>query len=268
MKQSLLALCLLLFSLITYSQSDTITSPVVITGASTDRYYVPSDRTFNVYTAGTGYRGPKTSLYGLLNTGQLRKDFEDGSNIQYALQYELDFYHKITRKTSYWANYAYSQSRNFPNHRVLTRVWQQLPANFLVSAGYNYYRTQDSINIHMANFGLERYMGRFWVEGRALVFFKEPDTKYAYQLTSRVFWNDVNYFQLLLMTGAAPDEPWRNEGVSSLTAHTIMTSVSSYIGKSRHFQLKAGVGYSYEEYRPAEWRNRYVGNVGLLLYIF
>jgi len=265
MRKANLAICLLAFSLSIYAQTDTTTKAVVLTGVSTDRYYVPSNRTFNVYTIGTGYKGPKTSLNGLLNTGQL---FKNDTTPVYAVQYELEFYQKLTKTTSYWVNYAYSQSVNFPNHRVLTRIWQQLPANFLVSGGYNYYHTQDNINIHMANFGLERYMGRYWLEGRALIFFKEPDTKYAWQLTSRVFWNDVNYFQLLLMTGAAPDEPWLNDGASSLTAHTIMTSVSSYIGKSHRFQLKAGVGYSYEEYKPDEWRNRYVGNVGLLLYIF
>jgi len=266
MKKSFWALCLLLFPLMTYAQSDTLTKAVILTGVSTDRYYVPSNRTFNVYTIGAGYKGPKTSLNGLLNTGQL---FRDNDSAQYAFQCEFEFYHKLTKTINYWVNYAYSPSLNFPNHRVLTRVWQKLPDNFLVSGGYNYYRTQDSINIHMANVGLEKYMGRFWVEGRVHIFFKKPTTKYAYQLTSRVFWNDVIYFQLLLMTGAAPDEPWRTPlGGTNLKAHTIITSVSSYLDKKQHLQLKAGVGYSYEEYMPGIWRNRYVGYGGLFFYIF
>jgi YaiO family outer membrane protein len=264
MKRKILALViLLLFSLATNAQKKV--DALVFGGFSTDRFFLPSERTFDVYTVGLGYKGPKTSLMGYFNEGNLNKPADPLS--AWANQYELDFYHKITKKTYYWLNYAYSNSLYFPEHRSMTRIWQDLGKGFGVSAGGSYYYSSD--NIFMANIGLEKYMGSFWIEGRPWVFFKD-ETKYAFQLTSRVFIKDVNFIELMLVTGAAPDEPWRTEstGVTNYKAYSTMLRASTYLSKKHNLQLKAGVGYSYEEYQPDTWRNRYVGNIGLIYKIF
>lgn len=239
---------------------------LVYGGFSTDRFFLPSERTFDVYTLGAGYKGPKTSLFAYWNDGNLNKPIDNIST--WESQYELDFYHKITKKTYYWLNYAYSNSTSFPEHRAMARIWQDLGKGWGVSTGGSYYYAGD--NIFMANLGLEKYMGNFWIEGRPWVFFKD-ETKYAFQLTSRVFIKDINFIELMLTTGAAPDEPWRtdiNVGATSYQAHSVMVRTSTYLSKKHNLQLKAGVGYSYEEYREGDWRSRYVGNIGLIYKLF
>jgi len=262
MKRKILfgVVCTLLFSLATNAQK---VDALVFGGFSTDRFFSPNERTFDVYTFGLGYKGPKTSLMGYFNEGNLNNpDINSWAN-----QYELDFYHKLSKKTYYWLNYAYSSSSSFPDHRAMTRIWQDLGKGFGISAGGSYYYSSD--NIFMANVGLEKYMGSFWIEGRPWIFFKD-ETKYAFQLTSRVFIKDINFIELMLVTGAAPDEPWRTENatITNYKAHSVMLRTSTYLSKKHNLQLKAGVGYSYEEYKPDIWRNRYVGNVGLIYKIF
>jgi YaiO family outer membrane protein len=249
-----------------------VTKYKVLTGYSTDIYNQPNLRVYNLYNTGIGFQAPKTTLYGILNTKNVVSDSLDGFFFGNGLefQYELDFYQKLTKTTDLWVNYAYSNDIHFPKHRIMTRIWQQIPNDFLISGGYNYYRTQDSINIHMANFGVEKYFGRFWMEGRYFVFFKEPQIKFAYQLNSRVFWKDVNYLQLSLTAGAAPDEPWRTDitTATDYQAYSALLGVSTYINKKQTVQLKSGMGYSYEEYQSDVWRNRYVGYVSFLFTIF
>lgn len=249
-----------------FAQTPLRVNGLVIGGANTDIFYQPYERIFNVYTIGLGFKTPKISLYTLYNAGQLT-NYDSGGNLTYSAiddQFELDFYHNITKTTLYWLNYAYSPDEHFPTHRAMGRVWQKLGAEFLVSGGIKYYYFDDDLFTFTA--GLEKYIGRFWIEGKTFIYLKEPDTKFAYQLNSRIFWDDVNYVQLTLMTGSAQDEPWLTTYV--LTAHTIRLSVVSFLNKIQNLQLRANIGYSYEEYAPETWRNRYMGGFTITYYMF
>ena len=105
------------------------------------------------------------------------------------------------------------------------------------------------------------------IYGEVFFYFKDPKMKMGYQLNSRYFWKDVNYVQLSLITGAAPDEPWRTDGLLVTKAHTAKLSIATYVERTRSFQLKSEVGYSYEEYQPHVWRSRYMVNIGLIIKI-
>jgi YaiO family outer membrane protein len=245
------------------------TNMLAIESASTDIFTQPYERTFNVYSIGLGYKGPKTALYGFYNAGQLLQTVNDSLTTSLEDQFELDFYHRLTKTTSYWLNYAYSSDVHFPEHRAMARVWQDVGYGFLISGGTRYFRTQDDLDIWMANAGIEKYAGRFWFEALGHFLFKEPGTRYAYQFNTRVFWQDANFIELSLMTGAAPDEPWRNQFSNpNLTAHFARLSICTYLGKSKTLQLRAGAGYYYEEYQQDLWRNRYVGNISLTYKMF
>lgn len=263
MKKKILFGIIILFSLVSNAQKKV--NALAFGGFSTDNFYMPNERTFDVYTVGLGYKGPKTSLFAYYNEGNLNKPI---NTHPWGNQYELDFYHKITKKTYYWLNYAYSNdySLHFPKHRAMVGIWQNIGNGFGVSTGGSYYYYL--YNIFIANVGLEKYMGKFWVEGKVYAFFREPKTKYAFQFNSRYFWKDVNYIQLTLMSGAAPDEPWITNGLVNLKAESARLSVSTYINKKQTIQLRSGLGYAYEEYQLNIWRNRYIGNVGLIFTIF
>jgi YaiO family outer membrane protein len=236
---------------------------LVSMGFGTDRFFSPQERTFDVYTFGLGYKGPKTTLLAYYNEGNLNNNMDGWSS-----QYELDFYHKIAKKTSYWLNYAYSNEPNFPEHRAMARIWQELGKGFLVSAGAKYYYFDQ--DLFTVTSGLEKYIGNYWVEGKVFMYLKDPSPRFSYQLNSRIFWKDVNYFQLSLMTGAAPDEPWRTDGLlpSNFNSHSARLSLCSYLGKKHKLQLRTGIGYTYEEYQTDVWRSRYNGGVTLIYTLF
>jgi len=245
------------------AQVDSVTHLQVTSGYSIDYFSVPYSRTFNVYSIGLGYKGPKTSLYGIYNAGYLSDMQEDGTYFNMEDQFEADFYHKLTKRIDYWLNYAYSPDIHFPEHRAMARVWYNLGSGFLVSGGGKYYYFDK--NLFTATLGLEKYMGRFWVEGKTFLYFKDPDPRLAYQLNSRVFWKDYNYVQLSLMTGAASDEPWLTNGLlpSTLDAHGVGLKLVTYLGKDHKLQLRVNTLYQYEEYEEGSWRNRYSGGITL-----
>jgi len=258
---------ILLFSFVTTSllaQEDYRINKTLIGGITTDIFSQPYKRIFNTYTMGIGFKNPKITLNVLYNIGQIFEyDISDEPFFTaFENQYEIDFYHQPTKTTSYWLNYAYSDCPHFPTHRAMGRVWQNLGSGFLASGGVKYYYFDD--NLFTLTSGLEKYIDRFWVEGKTFIYLKEPDTKLAFQLNSRVFWKDINYAQLTLMTGSAQDEPWRTPDI--LTAHTIRLSVVTFLNEK--LQLRANMGYSYEEYSQDLWRSRYSGGVSMTYYMF
>ena len=259
MRKAILVLILMLSSLIVLPQSGDGGGVQFLTGYYNDAFNEPFSRNFNVFYSGLGYKSPNTSIYGKVNFGWLKSGTE-------GFQYELDYYQRISKGLTSWWNYAYSGNENFPNHRAMMRLWQKLPAGFLVSGGLRYYYFDQSL--YTATLGLEKYMGRFWVEGQTFFHFKDP-LRLSYQLSGRVFWRDYNYVQLSLMTGAAQDEPWVTGGLSpTLNSHGANLGLVTYLGKSRRFQLRGNVGYQYEEYLEGAWRNRFTSGVGMVFTIF
>jgi len=261
MRKIVLTIIFLCASLIAFSQGEDRGNLQFLAGYGNDYFSAPYVRNFNVFYSGLGYKAENSAIYGKVNYGYL-----DSHSRGY--QFELDYYQRITKGLTSWWNYAYSQNENFPNHRAMMRLWQKLPAKFLVSGGLKYYYFDQSL--YTGSLGLEKYMGRFWVEGLAFIHFKEPDPRMSYQLNSRVFWKDYNYVQLSLFTGAAQDEPWATDGLlpSTLNAHGVDLRLVTYIGKSQRFQLRLNAGYQYEEYRESSWRNRYTSGIGIIYSIF
>jgi len=252
MRKLFLTFFLIFSSFIIFAQNEDSVNFQVLTGYYGDYFNQPYTRNFHVFYVGAGLKMPNTSIYGKVNYGYLSP--ESG------LQFELDYYQRLTKTTTSWWNYAYSANDNFPGHRAMFRIWQELGAGFLISGGLQYFYFDK--NLFTANIGLEKYLGRFWVEGLAYFHFKEPDIRMSYQLNSRFFWQDYNYVQLSLRTGAAQDEPWVSAG--ALNSHSVGLSVVTYVNKTKKLQLRAGVGYAYEEYSEDLWRNRYTTAVGLV----
>jgi YaiO family outer membrane protein len=239
-----------------------------LTGFEADVYAKPSYREFTVFHGGFGYKGNLTAVYGKVNLGYLYKESVDGlviDRINNKKQFELDYWQSLSKSksTSIWLNYAYSQDQLFPNHRIIFELWQKLGGGFLVSGGVNHFRFTES-NATFVNAGLEKYMGRFWVEGKTYLYLKEPDITASYSLTGRVFFKDVNYLQLGASMGSAQDEPFLIE--------TDLMRLYAYSGNIRYvtnifwdrMRISAAFTYMYEEYQPDVWRNRYAFGVGLI----
>jgi len=240
----------------------------LLTGYETDIYSKPNYWDYNIVSGGFGYKGNLTAIYGKVNLGYLYKEV-DGvltDKIQNKTQFELDYWQSFSKSksTSIWLNYAYSQDLLFPNHRIVFELWQKLFAGFLVSGGVNHYIFSDGNDATFVNAGLEKYAGRFWVEGKTYLYLKEPDITTSYSLTGRVFFKDVNYLQLGVGMGSAQDEPFLIQSdLQRFYAYSANIKYTTNIFNSR-MRLATGFTYSYEEYQQDVWRNRYAFGIGLI----
>jgi len=254
MKKLLLLLVLFMIPAYLFSQVDTTGHFQILTGFYDDVYSEPYSRNFNVFYVGFGYKSPNTSIYGKVNYGRLSEPLTSN------LQYELDYYQRLTKSTTSWWNYAYSNDINFPNHRAMMRIWQNLGAGFLVSGGMSYYNF-NNLNTYSINGGIEKYFGKYWLEYRMFYYFQEPNNTTSHFLTARRFIKDVNYVQLMLGYGPNDDDPWDINNQKQLDAYRVGLLYVTKLGE--RFQIRTGVNYMYENYLNDEWRNRYSVVVGL-----
>jgi len=243
----------------------------ILTGFESDIYSQPNYRNYNIITGGFGYKGNLTAIYGKVNLGYLYKE-ADGiqlDRINNQTQFEIDYWQILSKSksTSIWLNYAYSQQQLFPNHRIIFEVWQKLFAGFMVSSGVNHYRFTDGSDATFVNLGLENYFGRWWVEGKAYVYLKQPKVTTSYSLTGRVFFKDVNFLQLGFSAGSAQDEPFLIQSdLQSLFAYSGNIKYTTNIFNER-MRVATGFTYMYEEHKDGMWRSRYAFGIGLIINI-
>ena len=258
-------LLLLFFSVITLSAQEKGQFQI-LTGYETDFFYEPHNRNMHVGNVGFGYKTDLTAIYGKVNLGYLnRTDGIETQHLTNQLQYELDYWQSLNKSkaTNIWLNYAYSSTELFPNHRIIFGAWQRLGAGFLISGGVNHYRFSET-NATFLNLGLEKYMGKYWVEGKTIFYLKEPDLRLSYSLTGRRFFNDVNYLQLGVAMGSAQDEPFLIE--SDLDVLFFYSAHIRYVTNTFNDKLRifTGFTYLYEEHQTDMWRNRFSMGIGLI----
>jgi YaiO family outer membrane protein len=260
MKRLIYTGILMLFTIVMYAQEKT-GGYQVLTGYEADFFNEPYNRNFHMGNVGFGYKGDLTAIYGKLNLGYLNSPSQSYSN---QTQFELDYWQSLNKSkaTSFWLNYAYSPSELFPKHRIIFEAWQSLGAGFLVSGGVNHYRFTET-NATFLNVGLEKYMGRYWVEGKTYFYLKEPNVTMSYALTGRVFFKDVNFLQVGFAMGSAQDEPFLIE--SDLDVLFSYSGHIRYVTNTFNDKLRiyTGFTYLYEEYQMDMWRNRFSIGIGL-----
>jgi len=262
MRKFLIMPLLLMVSLCINAQVDTTSHFQVLSGFYNDIYSQPYNRTFNVYYGGVGYKSPNTTIYGKVNfnTLSLKEDNVLLTPKTSGLQYELDYYQRLTKTTTSWWNYAYSNDANFPNHRFMMRIWQELPKAFLISGGMGYYNF-GNIQSYSINGGIEKYFGNYWLEYRAFLYFQEPSNTTSHFISARRFIKDINYIQLTIGYGPSDDDPWDADTYNRLNAYRIGLLYVTNLGN--RFRIRTGINYMYENYNDNEWRNRYSLGVGL-----
>ena len=122
------------------------------------------------------------------------------------LQYEMDFYPKISKMFYAYTNYGYSNSQIFPNHRAGAELYANLPKALEVSAGIRYldFVTSRAI-IYTGSAGL--YSGNYYFSLRPYL---TPRTDgpigISGSLLARKYYQDrENYFGVNLILGYSPE---------------------------------------------------------------
>lgn len=243
-----------------WSRNNTPASTDIRAGYSFDSFREPYARLWQLLKAGAGHRfnwGPASAG---LNVGNINIGAPSASEAT-EFQIEAEAWPGITDKNYAFLAYAYSPGSYFPRHRAAVEVWQILPAGWAVSAGLNYYYFDRSAFI--AGASIEKYLGKYWLSLKGFVYFKDIGPRSSFYLRLRRYFNDKDYLQVSLGTGAAPDEPFDIQtDLTRLNANTVRLAYNLSITHKLIMQIAAG--FSREEYGETIWRNRFEGDVNFI----
>jgi YaiO family outer membrane protein len=228
----------------------------VVAGYYFDTFSEPYTRLWQVWKAGALHRTDYGKLMASINTGHIKTD---GSGVT-ELQLETEAWPVISPSVYGWINYAWSPGTYFPRHRASAELWYSHGGGWVTSGGLNYYYFDRNIFIAVA--GLEKYLGKWWLNGKIYLYFKDSGITGSYFMNVRRYFNDTDYLHLTAGTGTAPDEPFDVIiDLERLSATTIKVIFNKEItGK---MALRAGIGYSREEYFESVSRNRFEGTIML-----
>ncbi len=243
-----------------WSRDNTPASTDIRAGYSFDSFREPYSRLWQLLKAGARHRykwGPASAG---LNVGNIKIGAPSASDAT-EFQIEAEAWPNITDKNYAYLAYAYSPGSYFPRHRAAVEVWQILPSGWAVSAGLNFYYFDRSAFI--AGASVEKYLGKYWLSLKGFVYFKDNGPRTSLYLKIRRYFNDNDYLQVALGTGAAPDEPFDIQtDLTRLNANTVRLAYNLSITHKLIIQVAAG--FSREEYRETIWRNRFEGDVNFI----
>lgn len=222
-----------------------------------DTFREPYKRFWQVFSAGAEHRFGWGLAAADLNVGSATIGEPNPDNAT-EWQIAAEAYPKFSAKNYAYLAYAYSPGNYFPTHRAAAELWQVLPAGWAASAGMNYYYFNRNIYIALAS--VEKYSGRYWFSLKGYLYFKDKGVTTSGYLNIRRYYTDINYLQLTLGAGTAPDEPFDIQ-TDLMRYSAYSTRITWYRLIVPRLAMRIGAGYSYEEYENNVWRNRFEGNV-------
>jgi YaiO family outer membrane protein len=243
--------------ILTWSKENTPVSTALRAGYLFDTFGDPYNRYWQVFNAGAEHRFNWGLAAAGINIGNAIIGEPTPDNAT-EWQLEVEAYPRLSAKNYAYLAYAFSPGSYFPGHRAAVEVWQTLPAGWAASAGMNYYYFNRNIFIALAS--VEKYLGRYWLSLRAYLYFKDNGVTTSGYFNVRRYFTDVNFFQLTLGAGTAPDEPFDIQtDLMRLSAYS--ARVTYNVSLAPKLVMRIGTGYSYEEYAENTWRNRFEGNI-------
>lgn len=243
-----------------WSKENTPVATDLRAGYYFDYFEEPYNRFWQVFKLGAGHRFTWGPAAASVNLGNINA----GGISPYTateVQFEAEAYPTLGSKNYAFLNYAFSPGIYFPKHRAAIELWQVLPAGWAVSGGLNYYHFNRDIFIGLVS--VEKYLSKFWISGKVFVYFKDNGPTTSFYLNVRRYFNDINYLQLTLGTGTAPDEPFDiQSNIMRLSANSVRIA---YYGRvTKRLFIRIGTGYSKEEYEESIRRDRFEGNLNFI----
>jgi len=243
-------------------RSQQVTLPTDIrAGYLFDTYSEPYDRFWQVFSLGAGHRFSWGTAVAAVNYGHIitgpPADISDSD-----LQFAAEAWPELSGNNYAYVAYAYSPGRWFPKHRAALELWQSLPAGWAISAGVNYYYFDH--NIFLGTASVEKYLGNYWFAARGYFHFKDIGVTTSFFLSARRYFGTTDYLQLTVGTGTAPDEPY--DILTDLERQKATSARLTWFDQiSPRWSYRVGAGWSYEKLSGIAYRNRFEGNVGLIM---
>jgi YaiO family outer membrane protein len=225
-----------------------------------DTFNEPYGRFWQVFQAGASRLLSFGRIIAGVNVGNLHTNADPAIKAT-EIQFEAEAYPKISQSDYAWLAYAYSSGKYFPAHRISAEYWHTFKYGWVASAGMHYYYFDR--NIFIGTLSVEKYYKSWWFSPRVYFYFKDIGVTTSLYLTARKYFNDINYLQLTAGFGTAPDEPFDIvTDLGRLSAKTVR--LAYYTSLTDNLFLRAGLGYSREEYAESLQRNRFDGSINFI----
>ncbi|WP_394757853.1 YaiO family outer membrane beta-barrel protein [Flavobacterium sp.] len=197
----------------------------------------------------------KLSLIGRVNFVD-RRSF--GSSINSGLQYELEAYHKINRKSYSYADFAVSEGQVFPKLRLAYSYFRNLGNSWEGDAGIRYTKTDDS-DIYAAVLGVGKYVGPYWLNLRTFLSFNDSKSYPSLTATARYYLDTkYDYVTASLGYGTSPED--RNTLLvfqDRLTFHSYRIGAGYHKLFGEHYVTGFHATFNRQEYKLDTFQNEY-----------
>ncbi len=225
-----------------------------------DTYRQPRERVWQVFSLGAGHRFSWGTAVASVNIGDVRLG-PPATVRDNDLQFAAEAWPELGKKNYAYLAYAYSDGPWFPKHRAAAEIWQSLPYGWEISAGLNYYYFDR--NIFIATASVEKYLQNWWLAGRGYFHFKDIGVTTSLYLTARRYFRTVDYLQLTVGTGTAPDEPW--DVMTDLERQKATSARLTWFSRiNPYWAYRIGAGYSYENWDAGSYRSRFEATAGII----
>lgn len=179
-------------------------------------------------------------------------------------QLESDFYLQLKNKTYMYFNYGYAfNSDLFPKHRLGYEYYVPLRNKIETSLGVRYL-TYTSSNVLILTGHIEKYIGSNWLAFRPFYVIQKQAESFTLLLNYRIYErNPLNYWGIELSYGNSPDDSYAN--IQKATYNDLKAykfKLEKNVVLNRTSDLKMGLGYSREEFKAHNFRNRYLIELG------
>ncbi len=222
-------------------------------------FTVPYKRLWQQLSVGGSHRFRWGTAGAGINAGHILID-ADAIVTATEFQAEFEAAPKLSERNYAYLTYAFSPGKYYPAHRASAEIWEILPAGWAFSAGLCYYHFDR--NIFIADLSLEKYIQRYWLSAKTYFYFKDIGVTTSLYLTMRRYSNDIDYLQISLGAGTAPDEPFDIQAdLERLSAYSARVTWNKSL--NQRFIMRLNAGYSYEEYAANDYRHRIDGSVGI-----
>ncbi|HOO98927.1 MAG TPA: YaiO family outer membrane beta-barrel protein, partial [Bacteroidales bacterium] len=243
-----------------WSKDNTAVVTDIRAGYQFDQFSKPYTRFWQVFKAGAGHKFNWGQASAGINIGHVNIGDPD-PDVATEVQIEAEAWPHLSDKNYAFFAYAFSPGTYFPRHRAAAELWQVLPAGWALSAGMNYYYFDRSAFIALAS--VEKYVKQFWFSVKGFIYFKDDGPTTSVYLNARRYFNNIDYLQITLGTGTAPDEPFDIQAdLARLSATSIRLAWNTSL--TDKLVMRLGTGYSREEYAENVRRNRFEGGVSFI----
>jgi YaiO family outer membrane protein len=180
------------------------------------------------------------------------------------LQLEGDFYWQLTKNQYMYFNYGYGLNATlFSRHRIGYEYYFSLNHGWELSTGGRY-MIYPITQVTTITGHIGKYIGKGWLSFRPFYVFQKKIHSLSFIADYRLYGNNqFNYWGTELGFGNSPDDIYstsQTNGFNQLNAYKIKIEKNFLVNRVSEFHI--GLGYTREEFRVGNFRNRYTIELG------